>query len=49
MAIDGWMPNRFRHLSTRLVIQNGLILFGIFAIGHFTLVPWQSIAASRFI
>lgn len=33
MAIDGWMPNRFRHLSTRLVIQNGLILFGIFAIG----------------
>lgn len=33
MAIDGWMPNRFRHLSTRLVIQNGLFLFGIFAIG----------------
>ncbi len=33
MAIDGWMPNRFRHLSTRLVIQNGLFLFGIAAIG----------------
>lgn len=32
MAIDGWMPNRFRHLSTRLVIQNGLFLFGIFAL-----------------
>lgn len=32
MAIDGWLPNRFRHLSTRLVIQNGLFLFGIFAI-----------------
>ncbi|VVC77290.1 Low affinity potassium transport system protein kup [Aquicella siphonis] len=32
MAIDGWMPNRFRHLSTRLVIQNGLFIFGIFAI-----------------
>lgn len=32
MAIDGWMPNRFRHLSTRLVVQNGLILFGLFAI-----------------
>lgn len=32
MAIDGWVPNRFRHLSTRLVIQNGLFLFGIFAI-----------------
>lgn len=32
MAIDGWMPNRFRHLSTRLVVQNGVILFGIFAL-----------------
>lgn len=31
MAIDGWVPNRFRHLSARLVIQNGLFLFGIFA------------------
>lgn len=33
MAIDGWMPNRFRHLSSRLVVQNGLFLFGIFALG----------------
>lgn len=32
MAIDGWVPNRFRHLSNRLVIQNGLILFGIAAL-----------------
>ena len=32
MAIDGWVPNRFRHLSTRLVINNGLILFAFFAI-----------------
>lgn len=32
MAIDGWIPNRFRHLSTRLVINNGLILFAISAI-----------------
>jgi amino acid transporter len=32
MAIDGWMPNRFRHLSTRLVIQNGVILFGVSAL-----------------
>ncbi|OGT59037.1 MAG: amino acid transporter [Gammaproteobacteria bacterium RIFCSPHIGHO2_12_FULL_42_10] len=32
MAIDGWVPNRFRHLSTRLVIQNGLFLFGIGAL-----------------
>ncbi len=33
MAIDGWMPNRFRHLSTRLVVQNGVILFGLAALG----------------
>lgn len=32
MAVDNWVPNRFRHLSTRLVIQNGLILFGVFAL-----------------
>ena len=32
MAIDSWVPNRFRHLSTRLVIQNGLFLFGISAL-----------------
>jgi amino acid transporter len=32
MAVDGWIPNRFRSLSTRLVIQNGLILFGISAL-----------------
>jgi amino acid transporter len=33
MAVDGWVPSRFRHLSTRLVVQNGVILFGIFALG----------------
>lgn len=33
MAIDNWMPNRFRHLSTRLVIQNGIIVFGVMALG----------------
>jgi amino acid transporter len=32
MAMDGWLPSRFRHLSTRLVVQNGVILFGIFAL-----------------
>jgi amino acid transporter len=32
MAVDGWLPNRFRHLSTRLVIQNGVIFFGLFAL-----------------
>jgi amino acid transporter len=32
MAVDSWVPNRFRHLSNRLVIQNGVILFGISAL-----------------
>ena len=32
MAIDHWMPKCFRQLSSRLVIQNGLILFGISAL-----------------
>lgn len=32
MAVDGWVPNRFRHLSNRLVIQNGLLFFGIAAL-----------------
>jgi len=33
MALDSWMPNRFRHLSSRLVTQNGILLFGLAAIG----------------
>lgn len=32
MAVDSWVPNRFRHLSTRLVVQNGVILFGVSAL-----------------
>jgi amino acid transporter len=32
MATDSWMPHRFYHLSDRLVIQNGLILFGLAAL-----------------
>ncbi len=32
MALGNWVPNRFRLLSSRLVIQNGLILFGISAL-----------------
>ncbi|HLB42868.1 MAG TPA: APC family permease [Gammaproteobacteria bacterium] len=32
MAVDSWVPNRFRHLSNRLVEQNGLIIFGIAAL-----------------
>lgn len=32
MAVDNWMPNRFRHLSNRLVVQNGVILYGVAAL-----------------
>lgn len=32
MALDSWVPNRFRHLSSRLVVQNGVIVFGIGAL-----------------
>jgi amino acid transporter len=32
MAVDSWLPKRFRHLSSRLVIQNGIILFGLAAL-----------------
>ncbi len=32
MAIDGWLPKRFRNLSSRLVTQNGILFFGIAAI-----------------
>ena len=38
MSIDGWLPNRFRHLSSRLVTQNGVIVFGIAAL----LILWLS-------
>lgn len=38
MAIDSWLPNRFRHLSSRLVTQNGVIVFGIAAL----LILWLS-------
>ncbi|CAN5248740.1 APC family permease [soil metagenome] len=32
MAMDNWIPRRFRHLSSRLTIQNGIIVFGIAAL-----------------
>jgi amino acid transporter len=32
MAIDKWVPSRFRNLSSRLVTQNGIILFGTAAL-----------------
>jgi amino acid transporter len=38
MAIDQWLPNRFRHFSSRLVVQNGVIVFGVIAL----LILWLS-------
>ncbi len=38
MSVDGWLPNRFRHLSSRLVTQNGVIVFGLAAL----LILWLS-------
>jgi len=32
MAVDSWMPHQFRHLSNRLVTQNGILLMGLAAI-----------------
>jgi amino acid transporter len=32
MSIDNWMPSRFRNLSSRLVTQNGVLLFGLAAL-----------------
>lgn len=31
MALDSWMPQQFRHLSNRLVTQNGVIIMGVAA------------------
>jgi amino acid transporter len=33
MAVDNWVPNKFLHLSSRLVVQNAVILFGLCALG----------------
>lgn len=45
MAIDNWVPRKFRNLSSRLVTQNGVLLFGISALfillatrGHVTYI-----------
>ncbi len=32
MAIDDWVPRRFRNLSSQLVTKNGIVLFGIAAL-----------------
>lgn len=33
MALDRWMPGRFASLNDRLVTQNGILIFGVAAIG----------------
>src|SRR5450830_443753 len=32
MAVDSWVPHKFRYLSTRLVTQNGILVMGIAAL-----------------
>lgn len=32
MAVDSWVPHRFRYLSNRLVTENGILLMGIAAL-----------------
>ena len=32
MAADSWLPHQFRHLSTRLVTQNGIVIMGLAAL-----------------
>jgi len=32
MAIDRWLPRRFTHLSERLVMKDGIVLMGLFAL-----------------
>ena len=32
MAMDSWVPHQFRHLSTRLVTQNGIVIMGLAAL-----------------
>ncbi len=33
MAADSWVPHHYRYLSARLVTQNGILLFGLAALG----------------
>ncbi|MGZ3237128.1 MAG: APC family permease [Burkholderiaceae bacterium] len=32
MAVDSWVPHKFRYLSTRLVTQNGVLVMGLAAL-----------------
>jgi len=33
MAMDSWVPHKFRYLSTRLVTENGILVMGLAALG----------------
>ncbi|HKW81252.1 MAG TPA: APC family permease [Casimicrobiaceae bacterium] len=39
MAADSWMPHQFRHLSTRLVTQNGIVIMGLAALA---ILAWSA-------
>ena len=39
MAIDSWVPHKFRYLSTRLVTQNGILVMGVAA---FAVLFWTA-------
>jgi amino acid transporter len=38
MAVDSWVPHKFRYLSTRLVTQNGVLVMGLAA---FAVLLWS--------
>src|SRR5271165_1794503 len=38
MGADSWLPHQFRHLSTRLVTQNGIVIMGLAAL---VIVLWS--------
>jgi amino acid transporter len=46
MAIDSWVPHRFRHLSSRLVVQNGIVLFSVLAI---LILLWTSGSVTKLV
>ena len=39
MSLDRWVPSRFSNLSSRLVIQNGILLFGL---GALATILWSN-------
>lgn len=46
MAIDGWVPKRFRNLSSRLVVQNGIVLLAVMAL---VILVWMQGIVSQLI